>query len=78
MIGRQRPGIPDTSCNGTLHGTWYIYIVKDTMVLTISTDGVETAVTITDSSPFRDRPRMYILYNLTTRLNGNPLTPKSD
>ena len=31
------------------------------MVLTISTDGVETAVTITDSSPFRDRPRMYIL-----------------
>ena len=48
------------------------------MVLTISTDGVETAVTITDSSPFRDRPRMYILYNLKTRLTGNPLTPKSD
>lgn len=48
------------------------------VVMTISTDRVETAVTITDSSPFRDRPRMYILYNLTTRLNGNPLTPKSD
>ena len=48
------------------------------MVLTISTDGVETAVTITDSSPFRDRPRMHILYNLKTRLTGNPLTPKSD
>lgn len=44
------------------------------VLMTISTHGAETAVPITDSSPFRDRPRMYILYNLKTRLTGNPLT----
>lgn len=48
------------------------------VLMTISTHGAETAVTFTDSSPFRDRPHMYILYNLKTRLTGNPLTPKSD